>query len=104
MVIFGFMVNFMLVPTWTIYPGASVYWILRLFFIQFWRKIAIFLKYSAYLQIFQESTSDSGIIIYHPKAVLRTSTHFTMLYRFREINAHTSINKHEEARFDGMTT
>ena len=24
MVIFGFMVNFMLVPTWTIYPGASV--------------------------------------------------------------------------------
>ena len=25
MVIFGFMVNFMLVPTWTIYPGASVF-------------------------------------------------------------------------------
>ena len=24
MVIFGFMVNFPLVPTWTIYPGASV--------------------------------------------------------------------------------
>ena len=24
MVIFGFMVNFIMVPTWTIYPGASV--------------------------------------------------------------------------------
>ena len=24
MVIFGFMVNFLMVPTWTIYPGASV--------------------------------------------------------------------------------